>query len=137
MVPVLSTLARQFAVCDHWHAAVPSQTFPNRFSRSVLSELVVNDPVLKWYEHNTAETIFDRIEAARAGTLLKVYYDKREFFSYTGLIHHARLRHYAHSHFAGIHRFFRDVETGHLPSYASLNRAFYTITMTCIRQRTR
>jgi phospholipase C len=121
MVPVLSTLARQFAVCDHWHAAVPSQTFPNRafFHTASSSGLVVNDPVLRWYEHNTAETIFDRLEARRArGLSWKVYYDKREFFSYTGLIHHARLRHYAQSHFAGMHRFFTDVETGHLPSYA-------------------
>jgi phospholipase C len=121
MVPVLSTLARQFAVCDHWHAAVPSQTFPNRafFHAASSSGLVVNDPVPMWYEHNTAETIFDRIEAARArGLSWKVYYDKSEFFSYTGLIHHARLRHYAQSHFAGIHRFFRDAETGNLPSYA-------------------
>jgi phospholipase C len=121
MVPVLSTLARQFAVCDHWHAAVPSQTFPNRafFHAASSSGLVVNDPVLTWYEHNTAETIFDRMEARRArGLSWKVYYDKREFFSYTGLMHHARLRHYAQSHFAGMHRFFSDVETGHLPSYA-------------------
>jgi len=121
MVPVLSTLARQFAVCDHWHAAVPSQTFPNRafFHAGSSSGLVVNDPVFRWYEHNTAETIFDRIEAGRArGLSWKVYYHKNEFFSYTGLIHHARLRHYAHSHFAGIHHFFHDVATGHLPSYA-------------------
>jgi phospholipase C len=30
-VPVLSTLAREFAVCDRWFSAVPGPTWPNRF----------------------------------------------------------------------------------------------------------
>jgi phospholipase C len=30
-VPVLSTLARKFGVCDQWHASAPCQTWPNRF----------------------------------------------------------------------------------------------------------
>jgi len=30
-MPVLSTLAREFAVCDHWFASVPGPTWPNRF----------------------------------------------------------------------------------------------------------
>src|SRR5207244_5785722 len=29
-VPMISTLAREFAVCDHWHCSAPSQTFTNR-----------------------------------------------------------------------------------------------------------
>src|SRR5262245_30595752 len=89
MVPVLSTLARQFAVCDHWHAAVPSQTFPNRafFHAASSSGLVVNSPVEMWYEHNTAETIFDRLEAERArGLSWRGYSDTRAVFDYTGLV---------------------------------------------------
>ena len=34
MLPVLSTLAREFGVFDHWYCAVPSQTFCNRSSVS-------------------------------------------------------------------------------------------------------
>jgi len=30
-LPVLSTLAKSFAVCDEWHASAPNQTWPNRF----------------------------------------------------------------------------------------------------------
>jgi phospholipase C len=30
-LPVLTTLAREFAVCDAWFASVPAQTWPNRF----------------------------------------------------------------------------------------------------------
>jgi phospholipase C len=29
-VPVLTQLARQFAVCDRWFSSVPGPTFPNR-----------------------------------------------------------------------------------------------------------
>jgi phospholipase C len=30
-VPVITTLARSFAVCDHWFSSVPGPTWPNRF----------------------------------------------------------------------------------------------------------
>ncbi|MDB5409028.1 MAG: Phospholipase [Rhodospirillales bacterium] len=30
-LPVLSTLAKAFGVCDQWHASAPCQTWPNRF----------------------------------------------------------------------------------------------------------
>lgn len=30
-LPVLTTLAREFAVCDHWFSSVPGPTWPNRF----------------------------------------------------------------------------------------------------------
>ena len=29
-LPVLSGLAKGFAVCDHWYSSVPTETFPNR-----------------------------------------------------------------------------------------------------------
>jgi phospholipase C len=122
-IPVLSTLARQFAVCDHWYAAVPSQTFPNRsfFHAASSSGLVINSPAEAWLHSNTAETLFNRIEAVRDQRLSwKIYFDKWELFSYTGLIHHARLRSYFYTHFKGIQHFFRDVRTGNLPTYTFL-----------------
>jgi len=30
-LPVLTTLAREFAVCDHWFSSMPGPTWPNRF----------------------------------------------------------------------------------------------------------
>jgi len=30
-LPVLSTLAQEFVVCDNWHASLPGPTWPNRF----------------------------------------------------------------------------------------------------------
>src|SRR5262245_48454794 len=45
MLPVTSTLARNFAVYDAWFCAVPSQTFCNRsfFNASTSSGFVTND----------------------------------------------------------------------------------------------
>lgn len=30
-LPVLNTLAKEFAVCDRWHSSIPGPTWPNRF----------------------------------------------------------------------------------------------------------
>jgi phospholipase C len=45
MLPVLSGLARGYAVCDHWFASVPSETMPNRaFALAATSLGSVSDP---------------------------------------------------------------------------------------------
>ena len=31
MIPALTTLTREFVLCDHWHASVPGPTWLNRF----------------------------------------------------------------------------------------------------------
>ena len=72
-VPVLSGVAKGFGVFDHWFCEVPSQTFMNRsfWTAGTSSGLVVNSPTKKWTEKNTAETLFDRLEAH--GRTWKVY----------------------------------------------------------------
>ena len=65
-MPVLSGLARGFATFDHWFCEVPSCTFPNRsfFHAATSSGYVVNmTPPESFVAHNTAETLFDRLEA--------------------------------------------------------------------------
>ena len=64
-VPVLSGVARGFGVFDHWFCEVPSQTFMNRsfWTAGTSSGFVTNSPAMKWTEENTAETLFDRLEA--------------------------------------------------------------------------
>lgn len=60
--PVLSELARSFAVCHHYHCSVPSQTIPNRdFIHAATSTgHVNNDPVAQC----DAKTIFNQIQDA-------------------------------------------------------------------------
>jgi phospholipase C len=89
-MPVLSTLARGFATFDHWFADVPSQTFTNRsfFHAATASGLLINAPYGNFPAHNTAETLFDRLDAA--GLSWRVYCDPPSRYSLTGLIHAPR-----------------------------------------------
>lgn len=118
-VPVISGLAHHYAVCDHYHASVPSQTFCNRsFVHSSTSNgFVVNTPYVNWlFTH--APTIFNRIqEAGRPELSWKVYSDELNLISVTWLLHPA-LRSYRRSHFFHMDRFFEDARAGTLPSYS-------------------
>jgi phospholipase C len=49
MLPVLSGLAKGYAVCDHWFSSVPSETFPNRaFALAATSLGGVEDGGFVW-----------------------------------------------------------------------------------------
>ena len=117
-MPVFSTLARGFACFDHWFCEVPSQTFTNRsfFHAASASGFVVNAPYENFPKHNTAETIFERLEAA--GVPWRVYGDPDMRISFTGLIHANRLSPFFKTHFSSIHDFYEDAERGTLPAYA-------------------
>jgi phospholipase C len=118
-MPVISALAHNYAVCDHWHASVPSQTFPNRsFVHSATSNgFVVNAPYVNWlFTH--APTIYDRIqEAGHPGLTWKVYSDELNLISVTWLLQPA-LRRYRRSNFFTMDEFYRDALQGTLPSYS-------------------
>jgi phospholipase C len=72
-VPVLNGIARAFGVWDHWFSEVPSQTFMKRsfWTAGTSSGFVTNMPAKKWTTENTAETLFNRLEAH--GRSWKVY----------------------------------------------------------------
>jgi phospholipase C len=123
MLPVFSTLAREFAVYDHWHCAVPSQTFPNRsfFHAGTSHGFVTNafHPAIgKWLDplFNTGTTVFNRLE--EAGIPWRVYYDERQLVSLTGMLHAPHLEKYWKSHFRTMKTFYEDVANGTLPAYS-------------------
>lgn len=125
-VPVLSTLAKQFSVFDHWFCSVPSQTFCNRsfFHAASSSNLVINAPYSDWIKGNDAETIFDRMNASKVSW--KVYYDKEDVFPVTAAIHFPRLKTYVATNFHNMDQFYDDVASGNLPSYSFIEpRMFY------------
>ena len=117
-LPVLSTLAKSFAVYDAWFCAVPSQTICNRsfFHASTSSGYVLNVPYPKWIETNTATTIFNRLQDA--GRTWCVYYDQTQLVPFTALIHAPALFPYWTTHFGTMEDFYSDVATGNLPDYA-------------------
>ena len=121
MMPVLSTLAREFAVYDAWHAAVPSQTFCNRlfFHASTSHGFVTNhggDSYYKWINGPAAPTIFNRLEDA--GVPWRVYYDGSQLTSLTGLLHAPSLQQYWKTNFREMAQFYVDADAGDLPAYS-------------------
>jgi phospholipase C len=68
--PVLSTLAKEYAVFVNWHASVPGETWPNRnFVHAATSDGEAN--ICPRYFYN--RTIFELLEAA--GREWRVYHD--------------------------------------------------------------
>lgn len=70
-LPVMSTLAKSYVVCDRWHASVPGPTMPNRaYLHAATSQ--------GWAWNNnfhvdmTCKTIYESMEAA--GKTWRVYY---------------------------------------------------------------
>ena len=121
MLPVMSMLARSFAVYDAWFCGVPSQTFCNRsfFNASTSSGFVTNnggpEGYLKW-ERNIAPTIFNRLEDA--GISWAVYFDESQVVSLTGFINIAALRAFWKNRFFGMKKFHEHAAAGKLPTYA-------------------
>ena len=118
-VPVVSALARGFATFDHWFCEVPSQTFANRsfFHAGTSSGYVVNmSPAGSFPVHNTAETIFERLESH--GLTWRVYCDPPSRISLTGIIHAPRLLDRFAANFFTTGQFLQDAADGDLPSYS-------------------
>jgi phospholipase C len=117
-LPVISTLAKEFAVYDAWHCSVPTMTIPNRsfFHASTSSGYSVNEPYSKWVTGNFVPTIFNRL--LDAGRTWRVYYDESQIVPTTAIIHADALFPYWLSNFATMDRFYSDVANGTLPDYA-------------------
>jgi phospholipase C len=58
MLPIMSALAKGYAVCDHWHASAPTQTIPNRaFAAAATSQGHLDNRVKTF----TCPSIFGRL----------------------------------------------------------------------------
>jgi phospholipase C len=118
-MPVISALGRGFATFDHWFCEVPSQTFTNRsfFHAASASGYVINSPPADAFPvHNTAETIFERLEAK--GLSWRVYCDAPSPASFTGIIHFSRLHSRFPTNVLTVADFLEDVKNGRLPTYS-------------------
>jgi phospholipase C len=123
MLPVISTLARSFAVYDRWFCAVPSQTFCNRafFHASTSSGFVNNRGkagYFKWATpaSNPAPTIFNRLE--EKGISWAVYFDESQVICLTGFINGPALEPYWRTRFRTMAQFRADAAAGRLPAYS-------------------
>src|SRR3546814_20941001 len=123
MLPVFSSLAKNFAVYDNWHCAVPSQTFCNRsfFHAGTSHGYVTNGHhggYRKWLKkENAAPTIFNRLNDA--GGAWAIYFDDVTPISLTGFINAPVLEPYFRTAtFRKISRCPDDVASGTLPAYS-------------------
>ncbi len=116
-VPVLTTLARNFAVSDAWHCSVPSQTFTNRsFFHSASSHgFVNNSDYVKWLD-NTQPTIMNRLTDNGLGW--RVYWDGQDLVgSVTRILQPALYDDKFNDHFRLFENFAADCAAGDLPHY--------------------
>ena len=66
-LPVLSTLAKNFVLCDRWFADVPGPTMPNRaFVHAATSQGYTDNA--GWKPKFTCKTLYDRINADRSSS---------------------------------------------------------------------
>jgi phospholipase C len=115
-VPVISALAKNFAVCDRWFASAPCQTWPNRWfvHCATADGHENNDPV---YLPNV-ETIYNRFEQAGMHNW-KIY-------SHLIAQAHTLLKLFLLSdHFHFYREFQADCQSGQLPTYSFIEPQYY------------
>jgi phospholipase C len=131
-VPVVTTLAAEFAVFDHWSCAVPSETWCNRafWNAGTSWGFVINPPESDaerefwWSVDSTGLTIFNQIEAAGVpGLTWKIYTPNA--VSATAIIHLGALLP-LHDHIFSFQDFLTDCKSGNLPAYSFVEPYFFT-----------
>jgi phospholipase C len=124
-VPVLSTLAHYYAVCDRWFGSIPTQTFCNRsFVHAGTSSGYVNNGGGGLCFINETRTIFDLLE--EAGQTWNVFVGGWLFQSFTLVTQKAMWKYAATSHFAHFGDFLAGAaRKGGLPSYSFIEPIYF------------
>ncbi len=113
-IPALTTLAREFVLCDHWHSSVPGPTWLNRFfAHAGTSDGVSRDDPKHLYK---MKTIFDTLY--ENGVTWNVYYGD---IPQCILLQHSGDR---LGHFKSFHKFYDDLANGELAAYTFIEPRF-------------
>ena len=114
MLPVLSGLARGYAVCDHWYSSAPTETLPNRaFVNAATSQGHMNDNTKSF----TVPSIFGLM--SQHGVSWAMYgYDKPPLTSLN--FHDTTSKSVPESNFGLFKDFQAAAAAGTLPSYSFL-----------------
>jgi phospholipase C len=115
-VPVITQLARQFAVCDHWYASAPCQTWPNRF--------FVHTGTAHGYENNSPthfpywmDTIYNRLQATNQSWGI-YFHDFPQSLTLSKLWDHIH-------HFHSMDDFKNQAASGQLPGYCFIEPRYF------------
>src|SRR5271169_3337123 len=117
-VPVISTLAKAFGVCDRWHASAPCQTWPNRFFAHTGTSLGYVDNHEFPIPYG-APSLFRRLED-NDKTWRVYFHDMPQSL----LLKDIWL--YADSHYRLFQQFLADAHTGSLPNYSFIEPRYFT-----------
>ena len=115
-LPVLSTLAREFVLCDRWFASVPGQTWPNRFFVHAATSGGFVDNNFRDY---TFRTIYDNLE--EQGVSWSIYFHD---FPQSVTMSSLRKPEYR-GRFKPSHQFFVDLAAGTLPAYSFIEPRYF------------
>jgi phospholipase C len=112
MLPVMTALAKGYAVCDHWHAAAPTQTIPNRAFVGAATSQGHLDNAVKIF---TCPSIFGALE--KAGVDWGIY-----GYNSDPLTRHdfTDIQQADESHFGHYRDFQERCQSGNLPAYSFL-----------------
>lgn len=109
-VPVLSQLARDFAVCTRWFCPVPGETWPNRNFLHAATSDGETDIDLRFYDN---QTIFELLE--KNGKSWHIYYDDTpQVWAFRELWDTAE----RHANWYPFSDFVAHVAAGQLPAYS-------------------
>jgi phospholipase C len=119
-VPIISTLAKAFAVSDRWHASAPCQTWPNRFFAHAASAggKVNNTPDHLFEMPNVFNLLWDANKSWRV-----YFHDIPQCAALT------RLWPYLPTHFSLFDDFLSDAKAGNLPAYSFIEPRYFADTV--------
>ncbi|MGA8430394.1 MAG: alkaline phosphatase family protein [Candidatus Sulfotelmatobacter sp.] len=117
-LPVLSTLAQQYAVCDRWFSSVPGPTIPNRlFTHAAQSEgSLTQDAVAAPF---VIRTIFEDMDVPPNPANYRIY-----TYGSSILMVNRYLQQNKQDHFFDFADFETDAVKGYLPEYTFIEPAF-------------
>ncbi len=111
-LPILSTLAKQYAVCERWFSSVQGPTIPNRMFAHAGTSLYRVEPDPDWAKLKTIFEVFDTDPAFKQSDY-RIYHQD----GYTLLLTVGHLIDDQHG-FRDYNRFVDDCEAGDLPAYS-------------------
>src|SRR5262249_27511057 len=82
-VPILTQVARQFSVCDHWFSSVPGPTFPNRAFAHGATSMGRVDMGVDWL--GMPKTIYELLAENNVDSRI-YYHDSTLAMTFRGLI---------------------------------------------------
>ena len=116
-IPIITTLAKEYAIMDRFFCSHPGPTWPNRMY-TIAGTSAGSTSTGTWYKDQKGalfpqETIFDQIAAA-GGTWRNYYNDTPWEMFMAGIADHPE-------NLASMDKFWTDAREGSLPSYAWIN----------------